>query len=183
MPRVSPGRLARTYGQALFSACKPEDFDSVSSQLAKISRFFDDSPELFEALIAKTISSEQKRILVDVLGPRWGLSIEVGNLLRLLAEAGRFSLIGGIIRSFEDAVREYRHILSIEVIVARSLTDDEERLLRERLRAVVHSSIAITVRVDEEIIGGLLLRSGDSVFDSSLRTRLRRLEESLAAPV
>ena len=182
MARVSPGRLARTYGQALFSACKHEQFDSISAQLKELQQMFRDSSQISEALKARTVSSDQKRAFVDEMAHRLGLVQEVVNLLRLLAEGGRFSLFDQIITCFEDAVREFRHILSIEVIVARTLSQDEERLLGDRLRAVVNPALAIKIRVDQDILGGILIRSGDAVFDSSLKTRLRRLEDSLSAP-
>jgi F-type H+-transporting ATPase subunit delta len=182
MARVSPGRLAGTYGQALFAACIVEQFDSISAQLKELQRMFRESSQISEALKSRTVSSDQKREFVEEMANRLGLGQEVMNFLRLLAEGGRFALFDQMIISFEDAVREFRHILSVEVIVARSLSKEEERLLEDRLRSVVNPALAITIRVDQDILGGLLIRSGDSVFDSSLKTRLRRLEDSLAAP-
>jgi F-type H+-transporting ATPase subunit delta len=182
MARVSPGRLARTYGQALFAASKVEQYDSISAQLKELQELFRESSHIPEALRARTVSSDQKLAFVDEMSHRLALGQEVTNLLRLLAEGGRFELFDQLIICFEDAVREFRHILSVEVIVARSLSHEEERFLEDRLRSVVNPAISITIRVDQGIFGGLLIRSGDSVFDSSLKTRLRRLEDSLAAP-
>lgn len=181
MTNIGSGRLARTYGQALFLACAEEQFDGVSGELQQFCRLLIAAPNVAEALNSPIIPSEQKSHLISAIAERVNLSQAVTNLLRLVAERGRFAIIHQISDAFGAAVREFRQILALEVTVARAVSEDEQAQIRERLQLIVHPAVSVAFRVAPDVVGGLVVRSGDKVFDASVRTRLRRLGRSLVS--
>lgn len=183
MAKVRSGRLARTYGQALFFACTADQFDVVSGELADFCALLKGAPDVAEALTSAVITSEKKAELAFEIGKKLGLSQPITNLLRLMGERGRFNLIDQILAAFNGAVREFRRVLAVEVVVARTMADEEKSSIRERLQLAVHPSLAVDFRVDPRVVGGIVVRSGDRVFDASIRTRLRRLEASFVSPI
>jgi F-type H+-transporting ATPase subunit delta len=181
MARGTEGRLARAYGQALFLACDPVQLDLVAAQLDDVGRLFRENPDLQEALISRTVTPEQKMILMRALSDRLGWAQSVTNILLILAERGRFVIFEQLVGAFNQSVREFRNLLSVNVAVARQLSHQEENDLVERLRRSVNASLSVSISVEPNILGGLVLRTGDKVFDASMRTRLRRMEASLVA--
>lgn len=183
MAKVRSGRLARTYGQALFLACSEDQFDVVAGELQSFCGLLAAARDVSEALTSPIVSSEKKEELTRAIAERLALSGPVTNLLRLVAERGRFGLLELITAAFNHAVREYRRVLAVEVSVARAMSEDEERSIRDQLQRAVHPSLAIDFQVDPTVVGGIVVRSGDKVFDASIRTRLRRLEAALVSPI
>lgn len=183
MARGAEGRLARAYGHALFLACDAVQLDLVSGQLDDMGRLFRDNPDVQEALVSRTVTPEQKMLLTRALSERLGLAESVTNTLLILAERGRFAIFEQLVTVFNHSVREFRKLLSVDVAVVGPLSHEEQNELVEGLRKAVNASLTVSISVDPTILGGLVLRAGDKVFDASMKTRLRRMEASLVASV
>jgi len=100
-------------------------------------------------------------------------------LVDLLARNKRLALIGEINVQFEELKAQEERVLDVEVVSAFPLTDAQSALLRDALARRYAREVNMTSRVDPGLVGGAVIRAGDTVVDGSLRGRLARLAETL----
>jgi F-type H+-transporting ATPase subunit delta len=106
--------------------------------------------------------------------------VHVLNLLRLLVITGRLHLVPSILAEMRGLDREARGIVEAQVTVARCLADSEVAEIARRLGEATGRTIEIRARVDESILGGIVVRMGDRLVDASVKGRLDRLRGELA---
>jgi F-type H+-transporting ATPase subunit delta len=105
----------------------------------------------------------------------------LANLLRLLADRQRISVLDAVLLRYLDLYRELRHIALAKVTSAVPLSDDQKALLGEKVKAMAGTgTVEFEMEVDPALIGGLIVRVGSQVVDASLAGQVRRLGLSLA---
>lgn len=123
--------------------------------------------------------TEKERILREAFGSR--VSVESLNLILLLIRRGNVGAIGPLVERFDELVRRERGISLAEVRTPMPLGPDERSALEARLREMTGGKVEIRESIDESLIGGVAVRIGDRLYDASVRSRLERLRERLAA--
>ena len=108
-----------------------------------------------------------------------GVDPLVTNALSLLLDKGRQAAIGGVRREYERLAAEEARVVAVEVTSAVELTPDVEERITRRVEEATGKRPQLAKRVDEAIIGGLVLRVGDVIIDGSVRSRLQQLRERL----
>jgi F-type H+-transporting ATPase subunit delta len=113
-----------------------------------------------------------------------GVDPLVLNLARLLVDRGRTALAAQIAEAFQELADAQRGIAHAQVTTAVPLSEGEAKAVAEKLGEITGKEVVVEMRVDEEVIGGLVARIGDKLIDGSTRSRLaalkRRLEEARA---
>jgi F-type H+-transporting ATPase subunit delta len=102
------------------------------------------------------------------------------NLLRILVSRQRMHLLPNIVREFEALELEARGIAEADVTVARSVGEAEQEVIARRLSEITGKQVHVQVHVDPGILGGIVVRIGDQLIDSSVAGRLQRLRQRLA---
>jgi F-type H+-transporting ATPase subunit delta len=102
------------------------------------------------------------------------------NLVRLLAQKGRLTLLPQIAEHFQELVDEERGVAHAQVATAVPLSDDERRALGQRLSEMTGKQVDVEVHEVPEILGGLIARIGDRLIDGSTRSKLVALKRRLA---
>jgi F-type H+-transporting ATPase subunit delta len=178
---VSLRSIARRYAAALFDvADRNGTVDRVDRQLAAFSAFLDDQPELRRVFDTPAVAAQKKRAILDaVLAATDEIDGETRQLLRMLADRDRLSLVSAIAAAFVDRVRQARHVLPAEVVTAVPLGDAQRASLTTALRAATGSELTVTERVDPAILGGVVARVGSLVFDGSVARQLERMKQRL----
>ena len=101
------------------------------------------------------------------------------NFLGVLARNGRKNQLQNVIRAFRRLAAEHRGETTAEVVTAHPLKDDQLSALKQQLRARAGRDVAIETRIDPEILGGIVIKLGSQMIDSSIRTKLNRLAEAM----
>ena len=123
-------------------------------------------------------------------GQRVGLALSVlpkdfnqerSNFLKLLVLGNRTGLISEIRAQFQALVDDAEGRIELDVVVASKLSGDDEQAINRELAGKMGREVKVNVRVDPEIIGGLIIRKGDHVVDGSVRRRLAEMREELLA--
>jgi len=168
---------ARRYADALFGLAVERDaLDAWAGELQRIRAVAED-PTALRILAGPRVSLEQKRRVIESLaGP---LSREVVSLTRILLERKRIELFPGVAEAFVDRLRAHRGIALAELTTAVELAESERRLIAERLEQRLGRSVEVEARVDPAIIGGVMARVGDQLFDASVRGKLESLRKRL----
>jgi len=170
--------LARPYANALFDLAKSEQaleqwsrilsFLAAASTADKVRQMLD-SPDLATELKAQR--------LIDLCGEE--LSDRAKNLIKLLARNKRLGVIAEIRDQFEERKAEEERVLEVEVVSAYELSPEQSNKLREALQRKFDREVNLTGRVDPHMLGGAMIRAGDTVIDGSIRGRLDKLAETL----
>jgi F-type H+-transporting ATPase subunit delta len=108
-----------------------------------------------------------------------GLSALVGNVVGLMATKRRLFVLGDVIDIFAKLMAEHRGEVTAEVTAARALSDGQQAALVSTLKAAIGREVKLNVTVDEGIIGGLVVRVGSKMIDTSIRSKLASLQNAM----
>ncbi|MFL5736377.1 MAG: ATP synthase F1 subunit delta [Actinomycetota bacterium] len=174
-------RVVDGYASALLSVAEAEGaVDEVEDELFRFGRTLESSYELRDALIDPALPDERKKALLqDLLGER--ASPTTIHLLELVVAEGRARQLDVIAERVSELAAERRRMVVAEVRSAVDLSEEERRRLTEVLARATDKQIELKVIVDPEVIGGVVARVGDQVFDGTVRTRLEAARERLGS--
>jgi len=168
---------AKRYAQAVFKiALERNELDTWQSDLSKIVSLRDDTNLIAWLENPKVHFDIKSKFLSEQLSDINPLAL---NLACLLVARGRLSMVGDIADEYQRLIDSYRGIERAEVTAAVSLNDEEKRSLAERVGAVVGKKVVLELKVDPDIIGGIVARVGDKLLDGSTVSRLLALKEEL----
>ena len=173
--------MAGRYAQALFDLAKESNAtDKVGADLATFKRLIDESEDFRRFLRSPAIAAdEQIRALSEILN-RAGIAGAAANFLKLVASKRRLFAVEGMIRDYQTLNDAEKGVTRAEVTVAEPLRDAHLLALKDALASVAGSSdIDLAVKVDPAIIGGMVVKLGSRMIDSSLRTKLNMLRTRL----
>jgi F-type H+-transporting ATPase subunit delta len=172
--------MAGRYATALFElALESNAIDAVRGDLDRFDGLISESPDL-ERLVRSPVFSaeEQTRALGAVLG-----QADIGGLaakfLKLVASNRRLFAVRDMIKAFRALVARHKGEVTAEVMVADALTAERLGEIKAALNAVTGKDVQVDVKIDPAIIGGLVVKLGSRMVDSSLRTRLNALKHAM----
>jgi F-type H+-transporting ATPase subunit delta len=171
---------AKRYAQAVFGLGKERGtLDTWQSDLALLADVAADG-RIATFLENPSITADRKNAALEsALGDR--VQPETRNLARMLIERNRTPLIPQIRELFDDQLRAERGIAVAAVTTAERLNPDEQDLVRQKLEQLTGLRVELMMRIDPEIIGGIIIRIGDQVIDGSVRNKLERMRSRLMA--
>lgn len=171
---------ARRYAKALFQIAREAgDIDSVRDELDKLEALVDEMPQLRDALFRPLHPVAQRRAALSAVAERLGTGAAVKNFYSFLIDQRRIVYFAQIREEFERLADEAEGRVPAQVVSARPLGDDECERLRRALNARTGRDVQLDVSVDESLVGGVVARVGDVVFDGSIRTHLEQLRSNL----
>ena len=169
---------AEVYGEALFDlAVEQNSGDAWAEQIKTAELAFAENPEFLELLTHPKITKEEKLSVVEkVFGGRFDDAVT--GLLTVIVEKGRCSEIPAVFADFLDKVREYRKIGVASVVSATELSEAQKKRIEAKLLSQTkYESFEMWYTVDASLIGGMVIRIGDRVVDSSIKTKLEELKK------
>ena len=172
--------IESSYGDALFElALEQNELDSVAEQVDILAQSFAENPELLKLLTHPKISKEEKISVIENIFKGRFFDDIVGFLV-IITEKDRGAEIENILRYFRAKVREYKKIGVARVVSAVELTKEQKARVEEKLlQQTSYESFEVDYSVDASLIGGMVIRIGDRVVDSSIRTKLDTMTKSL----
>lgn len=174
------GTAARRYAQALFDLAGEKGLvEQFRKELAAVSRFLDSQPEAVAILADPLVAAADKKGLIDKTFPG-PLHPLLHNLLHLLVDKRRIESLGEVIASYGRLVDRHDNVIEVQVTSAVALAADEQTGLSRALEKATGKHVRLVGTVDQKIIGGLVVRIDDRLYDGSLRTRLDRLKREMA---
>lgn len=172
--------VAGTYGDALFELAVEENLtDSLTEEILMVQTVLKENSDLEKILNHPEIPKQKKiEVIEDVFKGR--ISDALTGFLRIVVTKGRYKNLPDIFAYFIARVKEYKKIGVAEVISAVPLNENQKKKIEKRLLETTrYETMEIDYKVDESKIGGLMIRIGDRVVDSTLRSRLDRLTGGL----
>lgn len=168
--------IAQPYARAIFELARDEgQFQAWGDQLA-LAVAIVDNPEMKGLLDSPRITAQQLgELFLDIGGDKFNSQFQ--NLLRILAENRRLSILPSIAEAYQELRAEAEKVLHVKVTSAAPMSDAQKQAMSEKLKQRFSRDIKAEYAVDEELIGGAVVRAGDTVIDGSLRNKLARLAD------
>lgn len=157
------------------------DIGGIDRQLGEFLATFEGSKELREVFANPSIPLDSKLKVIDSIAPRIGLSKQVRNFFALLVQNGRTDTIGPIVAEYRKEMNLRQNIGEAEVFSVRELSVEERSRIEEKAAALAGMRVRVAYKHDPGLLGGVLLRIGDTVYDGSVRGSLEELHERLIA--
>ena len=172
--------VAKTYGDALFTlALDEKKTDVMYSEVLSLQEILKENPELKALMNHPKITRDEKlKVVEDVFKGR--LDDELTGFLVLLLKKDRYSELDAILEYFTAKVKEYKGIGVAFVTSAVELKDSQKDEIKNKLLSTTdYRQMEMHYIVDRSVIGGVIIRLGDRVVDSSIRTRLEDIKKQL----
>lgn len=172
--------VAGRYAAALFDLAKDQRrLDEVERDLAAFQSLLDGSDDLRRLVRSPVISAEEQGKALSALLQKAKTSGLTANFLKLIARNRRLFAVGDMMKSFRALVARERGEVSADVTSAHPLTSEQLQLLSDTLRTSIGKNVKIDTRVDASLLGGLVVKVGSKMIDSSLRTKLDNLKVAM----
>ncbi|MFV2004306.1 MAG: F0F1 ATP synthase subunit delta [Gammaproteobacteria bacterium] len=170
---------ARPYANAVYDlASQSNALDSWGDALANLANVVADA-QVNKLLSNPDLSKQQKgEMLIQIMGDK--LNQQQQNLVKLMAENGRLPLMGDVQQQFEVARAKAENKIEAEVVSAFELSDEQTDELVNTLKNKLGCDVTLTTTIDESLIGGVVIKAGDTIIDASMKSQLESLALSLA---
>ena len=172
--------MAGRYAAALFDLAKDQrQTAEVERDVVAFQAMLDASDDLRRLVRSPVISAEDQSKALGAVLEKAGISGLTANFVRLIARNRRLFAIADMFKGFRALTARERGEVSAEVATAHALTPEQLQLLSDTLRAQVGKNVQIDTRVDPSLLGGLIVKIGSRMIDSSLRTKLNNLKVAM----
>lgn len=173
--------IAKRYAKALYEVAEDRgSVDKVEEQLQLIQQTVKESTDLKTMLNHPRIKGEDKKAVLEQIF-KDEVNAEVINLLKVLVDRGREALLDELAGSYTAIANEARGIADMYVTSAEPLTEEDEDKLSKSFGKVLNKQLRIHTKVDSKVIGGVLVRIGNRVYDGTLAGKLTRFHQEMKA--
>ena len=171
--------IAEVYARALFEVAKEHDvLDRIHDELGQFADTLSEDRELQVFFFSPYFSSEEKRQGVERVVE--GADERFVNFLELLAERHRMPVLYRTRRAFDALWADEKRLLPVSVTSAVDLDESLVEDIGKRIEEQTGRQVELSSQVDPEVLGGLVVRVGNTVLDASVRNRLERLRKQVA---
>jgi F-type H+-transporting ATPase subunit delta len=172
--------LAGRYATALFELAQEErGVETVERDFATLKSLIASSPDLAHVVRAPVFSRDAQKKGMDAILRRMEASPLTVRFVLLLASKGRLFILGDVMRAFDLLAAKARGEIAAQVTSARALSDAELTELRAVLKSKLGRDARLDTKVDPSLLGGLVVKVGSRMIDSSLRTKLDGLRAAM----
>jgi len=169
--------MAGRYATALFElALEANAIDAVASDLDKFDAMVAESADLARLVKSPVFTAEDQTRAVSALLDKAGIGGLAAKFIKLVASNRRLFAIHEIVRAFKAMVARHKGEVTAEVTVAAKLSDARLEEIKSSLKSATGKDVRMDVKIDPAIIGGLIVKLGSRMIDSSLRTKLNAIK-------
>jgi len=170
--------LARPYAKAAFEVAKQDSALDQWSKMLALTAAVSDQDSVGSVLRDPSLSAEQiANAFIAVCDDK--LNDKGQNFIRLLADNKRLVLLSDVSRLYEILKANQEKSVDVEITTAFEISPDITQKLAESLKLRLEREIKLATKVDQSLLGGAVIRAGDTVIDSSVRGKLTKLAESM----
>ncbi|UTW51338.1 F0F1 ATP synthase subunit delta [bacterium SCSIO 12827] len=172
--------LAGRYATALFELAEADkQLDTVAQDLAAIRDMVDGSADLARLIRSPVIARDNQIAAMDAILTKAGVSELTKHFVGVVAQNRRLFALTAMITQFQGILAQHRGEMTAEVTSAQALSDKQRQAIEDGLKKAMGAKVAVDARVDEDLLGGLVVKIGSRMIDSSIKTKLQQLRLSL----
>lgn len=168
------------YTEGLAGALRtPEEYEAVSKELAGFAGLLASHALLRETLLRPFVPAARKAVVLSDVLDHQAYGDKTRRLLLLLAQHGRLAILADVVAALPDHWQKRQGVVTFEIRSVVPLKDGQKARLEEKLRTIEKRPVACTYVLDPAIVGGLVVRKGNKVYDVSIKGQLERLKEKI----
>ena len=172
--------MAGRYATALFELAREERvLDTVKADLDRFDGLLGDSQDLMRLVRSPVFAAEQQAKALAAVLERAGIGGLAAKFLQVVAANRRLFAVKEIIRDFRLLLARHKGEVTAEVTLAERPDERQLGAIKDALRAVTGKDVQVDVKIDPSIIGGLIVKLGSRMVDSSLRTKLKSIKHAM----
>jgi len=172
--------MAGRYAIALFDLAREANaIDAVKADLDRFDALVAESADLSRLVRSPVFSADEQLQALSAVLARTGISGLAANFLKLVTANRRLFAARDMVKAFRELVADYKGEATAEVTVAEALKDEHLAALRDALKAVSGKEVDLDIKIDPAIIGGLVVKLGSRMVDTSLRTKLEAIRHAM----
>ena len=172
--------VAGRYATALFELARDEkSVDAVKADLDRFDAMIADSADLARLVRSPVFTADEQAKALAALLDTSGIAGTAAKFLKVLTANRRLFAVRDVIKAFRVLVARFKGKVAADVTVAEQLSEKNLDALKTALKAVTGQDVALNVKLDPAIIGGLVVKVGSRMVDSSLRTKLNSIKSAM----
>ena len=172
--------IANRYAEALFQLSEEENITKeIYNELHDVVEVIKNNKELDNVLKSPLVAKNEKTQLIEALFNN-KINNDLKNFLKILVEKGRISSLKSIELTFKELLNDKHNIIEGTVISAIALTEKQVKELEEKLSKKYNKNVTLENKVDKSVLGGVLVRLGNTEIDGTIKTRLDGLKNQLS---
>ena len=172
--------IASRYATAIFELSKEVGgLELLAGDVAALKAALAESSELRSAIASPVYSREDISNAIGELSEKMELGEFMKNALSLMAMRRRLFVLPHLLARLDELIAEDKGLVKADVVSAKALSDEQMQRLQESLHEIAGKEVRFDAVVDERLIGGLIVKLGSKMVDSSLRTKLLNIENGM----
>jgi F-type H+-transporting ATPase subunit delta len=176
---ISTGIAAR-YAAALFDLSKEAgSLKALEADAAALGEAFAASPDLSAMVASPVVAREDQARAMAAIAAKLGLSALTTNTIALMASKRRLFVLPQLVTDLQARIAAEKGEVTADVVSATKLTAAQAKKLAETLKAKVGKTVKLNATVDESLIGGLIVKLGSTMIDTSVKARLAALQNAM----
>ncbi len=176
---ISTG-IAGRYALAVFDLSREAgDLEKLEADVTALDEAMKASPDLRDVLTSPVISRDDQGRAIGAVAEKMGLSETIRNVLALMATKRRLFVVPHMVSTLRDMLADERGEVTAQVRSARALSDAQSERLATALKSSTGKDVRLDVTVDDALIGGLVVKIGSRMIDTSIRAKLNALQNTM----
>ncbi|XDA99337.1 F0F1 ATP synthase subunit delta [Sulfitobacter sp. LCG007] len=172
--------IAERYATAVYDLAKDAgDVSKIESDLDALGAALSESADLRDLIHSPIYSREEQTATITAIAQKMGLSKIMANTLSLMAAKRRLFVLPQLLSSLRALIADEKGELTAEVVSAKALTKTQADKLAKTLTASTGKAVTLNATVDEALIGGLVVKVGSRMIDTSIRAKLNSLQNAM----
>ncbi len=175
--------IASRYARALVEVVLEQRIgpDIARQQLNAIVNAVHESDELRRVWESPAISAEQKRAVLDAIVQQIGAAKQIRNFVAILIDHRRIAMLDDVAKQFDSELNAQLGLAEAEISSARPLSEDGKRELESQLERLTGKKVRAHYVSDPQLLGGVVVRVGSTIYDGSVRGQLGKIKQELSA--
>lgn len=176
---ISKG-IAGRYATAIFDlALEGKALPTLEADIDNLDAALKSSDDLSTLIASPIYTREEQGNAIAAISSKMGLSPMMGNAMNLMASKRRLFVLPQLVASLRDMIADHKGEVTADVTAAKTLTKAQQDKLAKTLKATVGKDVKINMAIDESLIGGLVVKVGSKMIDTSIRSKLNALQNSM----
>ena len=176
---MSSGIAAR-YATAMFDLAQEEGaLDALAADTGTLRSALSESDGLRDLISSPIYGRDETEAAIGAVADAMSLNPITGNTLRLMARKRRLFVIPALLEEVRARIAEHRGEMTADVVSAKALTQEQSERLSATLKGAMGKDVTLNTSVDEKLIGGLVVKVGSRMIDTTIRSKLNALQNSM----
>ena len=176
---ISTG-IASRYATAVFELSQDaRQIDALENDVEALAAAHEDSADLRDLIANPIYSRDEQAQAIGAIAAKMGLTETMQNVLRLMASKRRLFVLPQLLTALADRIAAHKGEVTAEVSSATELTAEQQERLKKTLSDKVGSEVKLKTTVDESLIGGMIVKVGSRMIDTSIASRLAAMQNTM----